>query len=509
MILPRSVELARRYQGHDFDHAGLSRITQRIAYLAASWRIPASTGMGGACALSRCNAVSLTACDVPPAQKSFGPNVQHAVAHRDGPLLEVAAESFDLPVWFVARLAWFGALYYCPVHPAPPPAHLERGAPPELAAAAARAVELREEGMRVVGRSTAHQKPRRVLLAGAAHHAGPPPDEGGGAVQTEPAEARRGGYLRASCHPRRYPAAYEIPPGGWAQRIVARGEGWVAADKPAGVSVVPTGDNTKESLLYLVGRDLGLHSSDAQGEGGLLPTHRIDLCTEGVVVLATTRAFASAFNAVLSGRDASGALTKVYRALSWSPPPLGRAAHWCRTNVRVPGLPEHTEVYDAEADGAVPCSLVVRGTREVDASAVPAHMRGGSSRGVEGSSVCYESEIVLETGRTHQIRAQMAHMGCALVGDCLYEGLTGPLSVAALASAQRERFAEAAAAGVQDDVRVLREPEGAVGLQAWRLEATGVAAMGGDVALEAGAPWWRRSGRLRDGPQPVRDMRCL
>jgi 23S rRNA pseudouridine1911/1915/1917 synthase len=44
------------------------------------------------------------------------------------------------------------------------------------------------------------------------------------------------------------------------------------------------------------------------------------------------------------------------------------------------------------------------------------HKRGGSV----GTPVVAELECRLETGRTHQIRVHMAHIGCPLLGDPLY-----------------------------------------------------------------------------------------
>lgn len=52
----------------------------------------------------------------------------------------------------------------------------------------------------------------------------------------------------------------------------------------------------------------------------LLSTHRLDTCTEGLVVLGRKREFVAAFNKLLGQ---PGALKKYYRALTKEPPPTG------------------------------------------------------------------------------------------------------------------------------------------------------------------------------------------
>ena len=52
----------------------------------------------------------------------------------------------------------------------------------------------------------------------------------------------------------------------------------------------------------------------------LLATHRLDHCTEGLVVLGRSGAFVSAFNKLL---QQDGAVQKYYRALTKQPPPIG------------------------------------------------------------------------------------------------------------------------------------------------------------------------------------------
>ncbi len=123
---------------------------------------------------------------------------------------------------------------------------------------------------------------------------------------------------------------------------------FVIINKPAGVPVVPTVDNVLESCLACTAQVRLLHrrithsptyqaseslqhpqpvlflkrvSVQAMGETSpLLSTHRLDTCTEGLVVLGRRREFVAAFNELLR---LPGAVQKYYRALTKSPPPTG------------------------------------------------------------------------------------------------------------------------------------------------------------------------------------------
>lgn len=58
-------------------------------------------------------------------------------------------------------------------------------------------------------------------------------------------------------------------------------------------------------------------------EEPLRPTHRLDACTAGLVVLGRTAAFVAGFNKLLAAAGPPRAVQKIYRALSAAPPPLG------------------------------------------------------------------------------------------------------------------------------------------------------------------------------------------
>lgn len=70
-----------------------------------------------------------------------------------------------------------------------------------------------------------------------------------------------------------------------------------------------------------LGRELAVHYMQAlQLTEPLLVTHRLDMCTQGLVVLGKTTAFVQHFNKLLQQQ---GAVRKFYKTLTQSVPPLG------------------------------------------------------------------------------------------------------------------------------------------------------------------------------------------
>lgn len=204
-------------------------------------------------------------------------------------------------------------------------------------------------------------------------------------------------------------------------------------------------------------------SGDAETHG-LAAAHRLDQAASGLLTLAAARPFARAWGEAM----AAGALAKCYRAVfsgDVPPPPLGRVTHWATSVPRGPGTPAHTRMAAEPTPGAARCDLVILSVRRIRLSdaAVTALTVDNST---PPSPTAHEASILLLTGRTHQVRAQMAALGCPLLGDALYGG-----------------------GGGGSTRRPLDAP---VALQAARLAALAGGPFGdADVAFTAGAPWWR------------------
>ncbi len=159
----------------------------------------------------------------------------------------------------------------------------------------------------------------------------------------------------------------------------------MALDKPAGLLVHPTGSSFVWALVGLVRR--------ARPGCPVHLAHRLDRDTSGVVLLAKDPRAKSHLSAVFSGQYAEKVYWAVVRGSpSWSSclvdEPIGPALNSAiriRVAVRPDGLPARTRVF------------------------VLARFRGMSLL------ACHP-----RSGRTHQIRVHLAHLGHPILGDRIY-----------------------------------------------------------------------------------------
>lgn len=166
--------------------------------------------------------------------------------------------------------------------------------------------------------------------------------------------------------------------------------------KPRGVSS-QLGDG--ENMIAL----LNSHFSENGEKAEAFPVHRLDKETSGVMVYAKSSACA----ALLSKQITGGAIHKHYYAV-------------------IRGLPE-------EKNGIMK-DLLFR-DKAKNKTFVVNRKRGG----VKEASLEYEiigeaqgfalADILLHTGRTHQIRAQFSSRGFPLYGDRRYGGCAGELAL--------------------------------------------------------------------------------
>jgi 23S rRNA pseudouridine1911/1915/1917 synthase len=168
----------------------------------------------------------------------------------------------------------------------------------------------------------------------------------------------------------------------------------VVVDKPPFVAAQPTLTTDRGALPDLVAALVG---------GPVTVVHRLDRETSGVTVLARTAAAAAA----LSEAFRAGAVEKTYLALC----------------ARAPSPRDGRLEAPLGPDPARP------GRRAVLAAGDAAATRYQTLRAAEGGPALVECRP--ETGRTHQLRVHLAHLGAPLLGDARYGGprRVGELSI--------------------------------------------------------------------------------
>ena len=175
----------------------------------------------------------------------------------------------------------------------------------------------------------------------------------------------------------------------------------IVINKPAGLVVHPGAGNWTGTLVNALIHHCG---DSLSGIGGVRRpgiVHRLDKDTTGVMVVAKTDRAHKALSEAFADHGRTGDLERAYLALVWGIPqrptgtvdaPLGRAADRVRRAV----VPEGRD----DARHAVTHYAVQE-------------RFGEDSRNSPRRLV----ECRLETGRTHQIRVHMAHIGHPVVGD--------------------------------------------------------------------------------------------
>lgn len=166
----------------------------------------------------------------------------------------------------------------------------------------------------------------------------------------------------------------------------------LVVDKPAGMVVHPGAGNRKGTLAHaLLGRGRALSTRGGADRPGIV--HRLDKDTSGLLVVAKD----NRTHRFLQSQFESRTFSKIYRALV-----RGRVdfeeGHMDAPLARHPKIKQRMAVSH-------------------DAAAKEAHTR---YRVLERFPHATLLEIRILTGRTHQIRVHMAHLGHPVIGDRVY-----------------------------------------------------------------------------------------
>jgi 23S rRNA pseudouridine1911/1915/1917 synthase len=194
----------------------------------------------------------------------------------------------------------------------------------------------------------------------------------------------------------------ELGPEPIALRVAYEDEDVIVIDKPAGLVVHPAAGHGSGTLVNALLAHCGESLSGIGGVRRPGIVHRLDKDTTGLIVVAKTdrahRVLAEQFAA--HGRD--GRLERSYLALAWGVPARPRGtidAPLARSEAN------RTRIAVAKAGGR---------------RAVTHYDVVERFAGKDGEPAASLLRLALETGRTHQIRVHLAHIGHPLLGDRIY-----------------------------------------------------------------------------------------
>jgi 23S rRNA pseudouridine1911/1915/1917 synthase len=166
----------------------------------------------------------------------------------------------------------------------------------------------------------------------------------------------------------------------------------IAVNKAAGILV--QGDKTGDTPLSELVKDYIKEKYQKPGDVFIGVVHRLDRPVTGVVVLARTSKALERMNRLFRDKETG----KTYWAIVTAKPPqpTGTLVHWLLKDERK----NKTTAFTRDTDGALRSELDYKMLAQT----------GG--------------DILLEvkpwTGRPHQIRVQLASMGCTIKGDVKY-----------------------------------------------------------------------------------------
>ena len=204
--------------------------------------------------------------------------------------------------------------------------------------------------------------------------------------------------------------------------IVYEDDDIIVIDKPSGLVVHPAAGHETGTLVNALIAHCGTSLSGIGGVRRPGIVHRLDKDTTGLMVAAKNDRAHQSLTAQFADHGRTGAMRRGYMAFVWD----------------VPGRQRGT--VDAPIDRH-PYAREKMAVRDSGREAITHWEIQEAFNGRDGKPVAALLACQLETGRTHQIRVHLAHIGHPLMGDSVYgphfktkASHLGPQSQAALES---------------------------------------------------------------------------
>jgi 23S rRNA pseudouridine1911/1915/1917 synthase len=217
------------------------------------------------------------------------------------------------------------------------------------------------------------------------------------------------------------PAGEEI-----ALDIVYEDDDIIVIDKPSGLVVHPAAGHETGTLVNALIAHCGASLSGIGGVRRPGIVHRLDKDTTGLMVAAKNDRAHQSLTSQFADHGRTGAMRRGYMAFVWGVPSRQRGT------VDAP-IDRHPHAREKMA------------VRQSGREAVTHWEVQESFNGRDGKPVATLLACQLETGRTHQIRVHLAHIGHPLMGDSVYgphfktkASHLGPRSQTALAALGRQ-----------------------------------------------------------------------